>query len=194
MNTNCSIRKTIIESASNLFYENGYNSTKIDDILKVANIEKSTLDTYFKSKEEICIAHLKHMNKEFSSGVVAFAQQTQPGIDRVLAIFNYLEFFYKMDSFNGCWNIKVYSEVSADNKLIKSEVTQQKRNFMRYIEMLIEENIKITDDKAIKKLSQQVYLLLESAVAHSNIFKEEWPITRAKELCSDLIYEQVRLV
>ena len=183
METNCK-RQAIINSAPILFYKNGYNNTKIDEILQAADVSESTLYNHFKTKEEICIAHLKHRNEEFSKQVMAYTEQAPKGVDRIMAVFHYLELFYKMDDFNGCWSIKVFSEVPMANELIKSEVIAQKNGFIDYIEMLLIENI--DDPKDHKILAQKIYMLLEGAVAQSNLHKKEWPITLAKEMCYTL--------
>lgn len=48
----------IINAAKTLFLKNGYEGTKMDDILKEAGMSRSTLYIYFRSKEEIknCIS------------------------------------------------------------------------------------------------------------------------------------------
>lgn len=46
-------RNRIIKAAKNLFGANGIEKIKIDDIAKMAEMSKSTLYVYFKSKEEI---------------------------------------------------------------------------------------------------------------------------------------------
>ncbi len=48
-------RDFIIEIAKDLFFEKGYENTSIDEIAKSAGMSKSTLYTYFLSKEEILI-------------------------------------------------------------------------------------------------------------------------------------------
>lgn len=185
METN-SVRQTIINSASILFYKNGYNNTEINEILQNSGVSKSTLYDHFKTKEEICIAHLRHRNEEFSKQVMAYTEQAPKGVDRVMAVFHYLELFYKMEDFNGCWSIKVFSEVPMANELIKSEVISQKNGFINYIEMLLTDNIEVNEPKDHKILAQKIYMLLEGAVAQSNLHKKEWPITLAKEMCYTL--------
>lgn len=48
-------RELIIDAAKNLLFEKGYEDTSIDEIAQLAGISKSTLYTYFLSKEEILI-------------------------------------------------------------------------------------------------------------------------------------------
>ena len=46
-------RNRIIKAAKDLFEANGIEKVKIDDVAKIADMSKSTLYVYFKSKEEI---------------------------------------------------------------------------------------------------------------------------------------------
>lgn len=184
-------RQVIINSASVLFYKNGFINTSIKEIADKAELEESTVNSQFSSKENICLEHLKLRNEEFTSALSAFMRQIPPGNNKVLAIFSYLELFYKMEDFNGCWNVKVFSEVNDDYPLIKSEVLAQKEGLLKFIESLIANNCCISKNVDSEILAQQVYLLLESAVAQSNILKKEWPITTAKELCSDLLNKAI---
>lgn len=48
-----STRELIIEKASQLFLQNGYDSTSINNILDAVDIGKGTLYHYFKSKEDV---------------------------------------------------------------------------------------------------------------------------------------------
>ncbi|MDC8002638.1 TetR/AcrR family transcriptional regulator [Aureisphaera galaxeae] len=188
MNTDTKdVRSAIIDTASQLFYKNGYNNTGIDEILTEANINEKTLNTYFDSKEEICLAHLKHRNEEFSKQVFSYTQQAPEGKDRILAVFNFLELFYKMEEFNGCWSVKVLSELPPNNIVLRSEIMSQKKGLLGFIETLLVENAQKGSKEDFKTLAQRIYLLLEGAVAQSNIHKEEWPIVQAKEMCRNLL-------
>lgn len=180
-------RKNIVNTASNLFYEKGYNKTDIDEIITGAGITKETLEEHFKSKEEICIAHLRFRNEKFSKEVLAYVDQVDHGKSKILAIFNYLELFYQMQNFDGCWAIKVFSEVSVDEIRIREEVAFLKRDMISFIDFLIHDNMDINLLKDSNMLAQKIYLLLETAVMQSNILREEWPITSAKKMCDELL-------
>lgn len=57
-------RNEILQAAEKLFYEKGYDSTSITDILKIVGIAKGTLYYYFTSKEEIMNAIIDKTIKE----------------------------------------------------------------------------------------------------------------------------------
>ena len=52
------VKNRIIETASSLFYKNGYNATGINEIISETGIAKATLYNHFKSKEDICLAQI----------------------------------------------------------------------------------------------------------------------------------------
>lgn len=182
------IQEKIVGTASELFYKKGYNKTKVNDIVKESGISKKVLEEYFESKEDICIAYLRFRNENFSKELLSFVDQVTEGKDKILAVFNYLELFYQMKNFDGCWAVKVFSEVSCEETRIREEVAFQKRDLINFIETLIQKHIKSGDStKNSKMLAQNIYLLLETAVVQSNILKEEWPITNAKAMCEKLL-------
>ena len=55
------IEEHLIETASELFYKQGYSLTGINEVIKEANIAKATLYNYYKSKDELCVEFLRYM-------------------------------------------------------------------------------------------------------------------------------------
>ena len=51
-----STRGKILNAATDLFHEFGYNGTSVQDIVSKANVPKGSFYNYFKSKEELAIA------------------------------------------------------------------------------------------------------------------------------------------
>lgn len=52
-----------IETASFLFYKNGYSMTGINEVIPEADIAKGSLYSHFKSKENICFSYLQFKNE-----------------------------------------------------------------------------------------------------------------------------------
>lgn len=181
------VKHRIIETASSLFYKNGYNSTGINEIISEAGIAKATLYNHFKSKEDICLAYLRFKDKTFIENIEAFANSRQKGKSRILAIFDFLESFFQTSDFNGCWCIKTVSEIPKENELIRNEIQKQKNGFIELISKLIKINLRKMDEEEINSLSRKIYLLYESAVGESHLHQADWPIKEAKNLCSKII-------
>ncbi|WP_298325898.1 TetR/AcrR family transcriptional regulator [uncultured Dokdonia sp.] len=181
------VKSRIIETASNLFYKNGYNATGINQIIAEAGIAKATLYNHFKSKEEICLAYLKHKNVSFLEDFEAFTTSKKQGKEQLLAIFDFLTLFYQQKDFNGCWCIKTVSEIPKDNKIIRDEIQLQKNTFIALITKLVAANIEGINKPQTASLARQIYLLYESAVGESHLHQEDWPILESKNICERLI-------
>ncbi len=181
------VKNKIIETASFLFYKNGYNSTGINEIISEAGIAKATLYNHFKSKEDICLAYLRYKNTTFIQDIKAFTSSKVNGKTQILAIFDFLELFFQDKDFNGCWCIKTVSEIPFDNEKIRSEIQTQKNNFIQFISTLITNNIDTIEAEQIQSISRQIYLLYESAVGESHLHQLDWPIKEAKKICTQII-------
>ncbi len=180
-------KQHIIEIASGLFYKNGYNSTGINEIIAEAGIAKATLYNHFKSKEDICLAYLKHKNEIFSNDIKIFCEERNSGKDRVLAVFDFLKAFFKQKDFNGCWCIKTVSEIPIDDVRIRHEIQLQKRQLIDFINDLLSQNIPDLSNDESQIISKQIYLLYESAVAESHLHQNDWPIIEAKNICKKIV-------
>ena len=90
------LRQTIIETASRLFYQKGYNLTGINEIIAEAGIAKATLYSHFKSKDDICLAYLEYKNSTFLRDVGAYMEKSKEGKAQMLALFDFLKKFFKI--------------------------------------------------------------------------------------------------
>ncbi|SKB80815.1 transcriptional regulator, TetR family [Salegentibacter holothuriorum] len=181
------VRDRIVETASKLFYKNGYNSTGVNEIISESGIAKATLYNHFKSKDDICIAFLDFKHAAFMEDIEAFTKDRNEGVDQILALFDYLQLFFQDSEFNGCWGIKTVAEIPQNNQKIRTVLQGQKREFLDLIIALVTKNLKIDHQEEIKTTARRIYLLYESAVVESHLHQNDWPIKEAKEVCSQII-------
>lgn len=184
---NSATRQNIVETASHLFYQNGYNLTGINQIIREAGIAKATLYSHFKSKEDICLAYLEFKNSTFLKDVRAYVLKEKSGKQQLLALFDFLKIFFKDKDFNGCWCINTVSEIPKDNEKIRTEIQQQKNQFIALITYLMQSNFPNHSVTQNEFLAKQIYLLYESAVSESHLHQESWPIDAAKNLCEKIL-------
>ncbi len=181
------VRQNIIETASTLFYQKGYNLTGINEIIKEAGIAKATLYNHFKSKDDICIAYLRFLNNSFLIDIKAYAIKKPKGKKQILALFDYLKLFFYEKEFNGCWCINTVSEIPRENEKILIEIQNQKNKFLELIEYLVKSNFSGKSEKEANILARQLYLTYESAISESHLHQDIWPIESAMDLCAKII-------
>ncbi len=181
------IKQHIIETASTLFYTNGYNLTGINEIIKEAGVAKATLYNHFGSKEEICLAYLQHKDANYQAEFQSFIQSHKKGKDRLFAFFYFLKNFCNKEGFNGCWFLNTEVEIPKDNVLIRNQILQKKHEFINFIQHLISENVPQNTSEEDYLLAQKIYLLYEGAINESKLLKNIWPIDAALATCKILL-------
>ncbi|NQX93092.1 MAG: TetR/AcrR family transcriptional regulator [Flavobacteriales bacterium] len=180
-------RSHIVQTASELFYKNGYNATGINEIIAESGIAKATLYNHFKSKKELCIAYLEHKNSTFKTDIKQYCLAKPSGKEQILALFDYLKEFYQQNDFNGCWCIKTVAEIPTDEEVIREEIQNQKLQLIKFIESLLESNINVTEKTQLASMARRIYLLYEGAVSESHLHRADWPIIEAKNICAHII-------
>ncbi|WP_299533322.1 TetR/AcrR family transcriptional regulator [Ulvibacterium sp.] len=181
------IRQHIINTASDLFYANGYNNTGINEIIAKAGIAKATLYNHFRTKDDICIAYLKHKHSNFILALRSYIEEKPKGRLQLLGIFDFLKEFYREPSFNGCWCIRTIAEIPGDNVEIRNEIQNQKKELVFFLKEVVNDNIKNLSNAEAEKITNGLYLLYEGAVGESHLHQSDWPIYSARDVGAQLI-------
>lgn len=181
------VRQHIIKTASDLFYQKGYNLTGINEIIKEANIAKATLYNHFESKEDICLAYLQYKNDNFVNEIKSFVDRANPGKDKLYSLFYFLKEFFDQKDFNGCWCLNTVVEVPDKDSKIRKEIQKQKKEFIDYITGLVEQHFDRNSDSDNKALAQKIYLLYESSISESKLHQNKWPIDACLSLCKNIV-------
>lgn len=179
------VRERVVKTAAELFYNNGYNLTGINEIIQEAGIAKATLYNHFKSKDDICIAYLQEKNNELMSSFKAYIAQANDGKGKIKAVFDFLSEFYQNPEFNGCWCINTVAEVPSSKIEIIKEIKRQKTQLRLLIQSIV--TTALPDLEENELLSKKIYVLYEGAVVESGMLKEHWPIDVAKSIALELI-------
>lgn len=184
------LHQHIITTAGKLFYVQGYNSTGINEIIAQCGIAKATLYSHFKSKEDLCIAHLEGRHKAFMERLKSHTEGKKPGRNRLLAIFELLQDLYREEDFQGCWGLKTLGELSPDQKKILSVIQKQKKELLDHLTEEVTGNLPNLSKAEIERISGGLYLLYESAITESRLFGNDWPIYTAKGIAPSLFPEK----
>lgn len=183
-------RHHIIETASELFYKKGYNSTGINEIIKESEIAKATLYSHFKSKEDLLLAYLDVKDAELIKHIEEFCNNKPKGNKRLIAVLEFLVAFFNQDNFNGCWCIRSVAEVSKENERVRSKIKSNKKKFLSFLKQLVIENKPSLSPIKQEQLSNQLYLLYEGALTESHIHNDEWPIETSIAILKDKLKEK----
>ena len=105
-------KKNIENTAARLFYEQGYNSTGINQIIAEAGVAKASLYAHFPSKIDILKKYLQNTSESSIEVFRSIVEQKQTPKDKVFGIFDSLLTFSNETSFNGCQFLNIAAELS----------------------------------------------------------------------------------
>lgn len=173
-------RERILETASKLFYEQGYNSTGINQVIKEAGIAKASLYAHFSSKEELLKEYLQNTAITTNQVLEQIINDKQTPKDKVLAIFDFLTQFSNQTCFNGCHFQNVLAEISSENKEVKAIVKNQKNKIRQLFMDILKPSNK-------EDLADEFYILFEGAIVSSKIHEDLWPIITTRRIVEKLL-------
>ncbi|MDR4893902.1 MULTISPECIES: TetR/AcrR family transcriptional regulator [unclassified Chryseobacterium] len=170
-------RERIIETTFQLFARQGYNSTGINQIISEAEVAKASFYQYFKSKEDLCVEFLNVRHDYWFNELNIFLAKEKDAKSKTIKAFDFLVYMNEKESFRGCSFLNILSEIPMDNSKILSAIQSHKadlRNF--FLELL-------NDDE----LSDHIYMLFESSIIESQLFKSNELIVKSKKIVTNLI-------
>ncbi|SFO21839.1 transcriptional regulator, TetR family [Chitinophaga sp. YR627] len=170
-------RERILDTAYRLFLGQGYNSTGINQIIEEADVAKASFYQHFKSKEDLCVGVLEKRHQYIEEQAQALSAQKRSNKMKVLASFDLIALLNEKESFRGCAFLNILSEIPADNIKVREVIHDHKSN--------IRQNFRNLLDNA--ELADHVYLLYEGAFVESQLYRDPWPVNRAKKIVNSLI-------
>ncbi len=170
-------KERILEKTAVLFHQQGYNTTGINQIIEEAKVAKASFYQHFKSKEDLCVAFLNERHAYWFNQLQEFTANQKEAKTKVLASFDFLIFMNEKENFRGCSFLNILSEIPSDNTKILKIIQSHKQDLIAYFQNIIKD----------KLLSDHVYLLFESCIIESQLFKSNQLIKQSKKIIQTLI-------
>jgi len=180
------VKERIIETASDLFYHNGYNQTGINQIISEAGVAKASMYQHFRSKEDIAVAYLIRRHAMWMDNLndCVSVQNTSKG--KVIGCFDYLTEWLSEVNFRGCGWQNIITDLPKDHDKIRNQAVLHKNDVRVWVHELLKEDEEYNNDQA-EQVGDEVIILLEGAIILSQIQKDDWPIKAAKSAAVKLL-------
>ena len=172
------VKERIIDTAHELFYNQGYRNTGINQVIEEAQVAKASLYQHFPSKEDLCISYLRdRASRSTFRETVGAATTREEAVNKTYA---YLTDYLTNGNFRGCAFQNIVSEVRPQEDVrILAEVKRVKsvlRDFFHHIVAQDPDNITTEE----KHLGDQLFVLSEGAIITYQIHQELWPVEAAR--------------
>ncbi|MBS1511324.1 MAG: TetR/AcrR family transcriptional regulator [Bacteroidetes bacterium] len=173
-------RSRIIDTASRLFFTQGYNNTGINQVIKEAEVAKASLYEHFPSKEDLLLEYLKITADKTNSTLLAVAAKHKTPRQKVLAIFDYLVQHTKQSAYMGCHFLNVAAEIPKDNPKVKALIKKQKNAIRELFSSILKPAGK-------QQLADELYILFDAALVTSKVYNDSWPVKTTRNIAEKLI-------
>jgi|SRR5688572_13984814 len=108
-----SARQRILDSAYELFSRRGIRGVAVDEVLEHAAVARATLYRHFRTKDDLVLAFLAQREQLWTLGFVELEARRRGFTpeDRLLAIFDVFDEWFRRDDFEACSFINVLLEL-----------------------------------------------------------------------------------
>jgi AcrR family transcriptional regulator len=178
----------ILNVASRLFYEQGYNSTGINQIIDEADIARGSLYNHFPSKKDLLSAYIEQAENLWFAALEEYLSQIKDPRSKLLAIFDFREQEQFKTDFRGCQFAKVVAELTKDDLKIYEQVSHEKDKLKQYIKNLLAQiELKNPSALTLEMISEAIFLLLEGSTVAASLYKSDVSIKNAKTIVAALL-------
>jgi AcrR family transcriptional regulator len=175
-------RRRIVDTASRLFYQQGYNSTGINQIIEEADISKASLYQHFKSKEDLLFEYLEIVFSQTMLELRSAAATGSTVKDKISAIFRHMFEYAGSKNFCGCNFLNMAGEIPKENQRVYELIQRQKNEVRKlFAEILADNETKKDARGKTAKLADGIYLLFDGALMSCKVYNDAWPALVAQK-------------
>jgi len=168
-------RNRLVISAMQLFWEKGYNSTSVADVLQKAKVNSGSMYYFFPGKADLLAAVLDLYHDGISQMLLepAWAGVDDP-IEKIFALLaRYRRSLIDTDCFYGCPIGSLALELHEPDEPVRERLA---KNFLAWIEAiegcLVEAAARLPADLERRELAQFVLTAMEGGVMQARTFRD----------------------
>jgi len=183
MKTEATPRDKVFQTASRLFYRNGYRAVGVDTIAAESGIGKMTLYRHYPSKDELIVAYLRDSDEAFWANFDRITEKATAPREKLLAFFFALQEYVTAPASFGCPFLNLaceYPETGYPGHQIAIQHKQRVRERFRQL-------AKESGAKKPEALADQLFLLMDGAYMASRMFGAKNPALHLAEAAQALI-------
>ena len=174
-------REAVVAAADRLFYAQGVRAVGMDAVRTEAGVSLKRIYSLFPSKDDLVVAVLRRRTGQWADGIEAAAAGSTTPRERLLAVFDFLDSWFREDGFRGCAFINSFGELGATSPAVAAAVREHKESFQRYALEVVRE-AGLPDDVAL-----QVVLLAEGAQTTAAITQDADVARQARRAAESLL-------
>ncbi|MFJ5303073.1 TetR/AcrR family transcriptional regulator [Streptomyces sp. NPDC088350] len=174
-------REQALDAAEKLFYGRGVQAVGMDAVRTASGVSLKRLYQLFPAKDQLVEAYLERRDLRWRGRLAEYVERHDDPLERVPAVFDWLEEWFGEADFRGCAWINSYGELGAASERVVAQVRAHKRAFREYLAGLV------ADAGLPAVLGGQLFLLAEGAMVTAGITGSVEPAAEAREAARSLL-------
>ncbi|MER6790141.1 TetR/AcrR family transcriptional regulator [Streptomyces sp. NPDC000658] len=174
-------REQALDAAERLFYGRGVRAVGMDDVRAASGVSLKRLYQLFPAKEQLVEAYLERRDVRWRARLAESVARREDPLERIEAVFDWLEGWFGEPDFRGCAWINAYGELGASSDRVTRQVHAHKRAFREYLAALV------ADAGLPPALTGRLFLLAEGATVTAGISGDAAPAAEAREAARQLL-------
>ena len=176
-------RERILQTATELFYRDGYGAVGVDTIIAEAEVAKTTLYRHFASKDELIVAYLERANQRFWEWFdQAIAAHTDPRA-QLTALFDAVAKLAASPACLGCTFQGAASEFPSQDHPGHRTALEHKQAVLKRLRDLARD----AGATEPQRLARELLLVMDGAWAAARMFGRRSPATAAPAAATALL-------
>lgn len=151
------VRQRVVAAADALFYARGIQAVGMDEVRTAAGVSLKRLYAEFPGKEQLVLAVLESRHRLWEDGLARTAAGLDDPRERLLAVFDFLEEWFRDETFRGCGFVNAFGELGATSSAVAGAAREHKQSFQDHVAHLA------VEAGADASLGAQLALLAEGA-------------------------------
>lgn len=159
-------RKAVLDTATDLFSENGYHAVGIDRIIAESGVAKMTMYRHFPSKSSLVVEVLKERTRSCERSLSDYVSGIDDPYARLKAVFRWHDQWFRDPSFTGCMFAHAASEFNDKSSEIHQVSVDQKLQLMAFLRDILKE---LVGSRKAAELARVFIMLLDGATLMAQI-------------------------
>lgn len=179
------VKDRILDTASRLFYDQGYHVTGINQIIDEADIARASLYNHFPSKTDLLLAYIDRTNEQWFRDLERYLYNLPTAREKLIGLFDFRIQRLRSSGYKGCHFSKIAAE-TCDEEQVFLRVKAHKERFRGLIRQLVRDTWhrhKMDDDT----LANAIFLLLEGGISIGAIYRSSVDAEKAKRIAENLL-------
>jgi AcrR family transcriptional regulator len=184
-------RDRILETATDLFANQGYRATGTNEVIDKSGVAKATFYNHFPTKDDLCLAYLQERNVMELDGIKAHVAKKRTPRSRFMGVIEFLEPWLKGNKLRGCGFLNMVAEIPEMSSPLRQEGKMHYTGLHDFIRELATKLL-ASDQKRYGSLNADTVaddymVIIGGTIALVEIYNDTWPIRQGIDMVSRMI-------